>query len=139
MPAAGSISALDRHRNIAELEHREFDLVLIGGGITGAGIACEAVLHGLSVALLEAQDYAAGTSSRSSKLIHGALRTRGERSSSSASARWRAGGGRDARAAGCGPVLFGGIDVSDLAGPLRAELGTVIDPDDLPNSGVLLP
>ena len=80
MPVLGSISALDRDRSIAELERCEFDLVVIGGGITGAGIAREAVLYGLSVALLEARDYAAGTSSRSSKLIHGGLRylARGE-------------------------------------------------------------
>ena len=74
MPAAGSISSLDRDRTIAELERGEFDVIVIGGGITGAGIAREAVLRGLRVALLEARDYASGTSSRSSKLIHGGLR-----------------------------------------------------------------
>ena len=47
---------------------------MIGGGITGVGIAREATLRGLSVALLEAEDFASGTSSRSSKLIHGGLR-----------------------------------------------------------------
>ena len=47
---------------------------MIGGGITGAGIAREAALRGLRVALVEARDFAAGTSSRSSKLIHGGLR-----------------------------------------------------------------
>ena len=56
------------------LEQERFDLVLVGGGITGAGIAREATRRGLSVALLEANDYAAGTSSRSTKLIHGGLR-----------------------------------------------------------------
>ena len=56
------------------LEQERFDLVLVGGGITGAGIAREASRRGLSVALLEANDYAAGTSSRSTKLIHGGLR-----------------------------------------------------------------
>ena len=56
------------------MERREFDLVLIGGGIAGAGTAHEAALHGLSGALLEAWDFAAGTSGRSSKLIHGGLR-----------------------------------------------------------------
>lgn len=52
----------------------EFDLVVIGGGITGAGIALDAAERGLSVALVEMQDFAAGTSSRSTKLIHGGLR-----------------------------------------------------------------
>jgi glycerol-3-phosphate dehydrogenase len=56
------------------LERERFDCVVIGGGITGAGIAREAALRGLGVALLEAQDWASGTSSRSSKLIHGGLR-----------------------------------------------------------------
>ena len=56
------------------LEAETFDLAVIGGGITGAGLAREAALRGLSVALLEAEDFASGTSSRSSKLIHGGLR-----------------------------------------------------------------
>jgi glycerol-3-phosphate dehydrogenase len=56
------------------LARESFDLVVIGGGITGAGLARDAALRGLSVALLEAADFAAGTSSRSSKLIHGGLR-----------------------------------------------------------------
>ena len=51
-----------------------FDLVIIGGGITGAGVARDAARRGLRVALVEASDFAAGTSSRSSKLIHGGLR-----------------------------------------------------------------
>ena len=51
-----------------------FDLVVIGGGITGAGVALDAASRGYSVALVERNDYAAGTSSRSSKLIHGGLR-----------------------------------------------------------------
>ncbi|HEV8483137.1 MAG TPA: glycerol-3-phosphate dehydrogenase [Blastocatellia bacterium] len=51
-----------------------FDLAIIGGGITGAGIALDAVSRGLSVALIEKSDFASGTSSRSSKLIHGGLR-----------------------------------------------------------------
>lgn len=56
------------------LEGTCFDLAIIGGGITGAGIARDAALRGLKVALLEAQDFASGTSSRSSKMIHGGLR-----------------------------------------------------------------
>jgi glycerol-3-phosphate dehydrogenase len=72
--AAAALSSLERERVLDRLEREAFDLVVIGGGISGAGIAREATLRGLSVALLEADDYAAGTSSRSSKLIHGGLR-----------------------------------------------------------------
>ncbi|AJA07755.1 glycerol-3-phosphate dehydrogenase [Sphingopyxis fribergensis] len=70
-------TALDARRRaevFAELESRTFDLVVIGGGITGAGIARDAAMRGLAVALVEARDYASGTSSRSSKMIHGGLR-----------------------------------------------------------------
>jgi glycerol-3-phosphate dehydrogenase len=59
---------------LAALERESFDLVVVGGGITGAGVALDAASRGYSVALLEKTDYAAGTSSRSSKLIHGGLR-----------------------------------------------------------------
>jgi glycerol-3-phosphate dehydrogenase len=59
---------------IRRLSREVFDVVVVGGGATGAGCALDAVTRGLSVALLEARDYAAGTSSRSSKLIHGGLR-----------------------------------------------------------------
>jgi glycerol-3-phosphate dehydrogenase len=52
----------------------EFDLVVVGGGITGAGVALDAASRGYSVALIERADYASGTSSRSSKLVHGGLR-----------------------------------------------------------------
>ena len=51
-----------------------FDLIVIGGGITGAGIALDATARGMKVALIEMQDFAAGTSGRSTKLIHGGLR-----------------------------------------------------------------
>ncbi|RME91620.1 MAG: glycerol-3-phosphate dehydrogenase/oxidase [Anaerolineae bacterium] len=67
---------LDRERREAfwsQLD-REFDLVIIGGGITGAGILAEATRLGLRAALFEAADFASGTSSRSSKLVHGGLR-----------------------------------------------------------------
>ncbi|HEX4731825.1 MAG TPA: glycerol-3-phosphate dehydrogenase/oxidase [Solirubrobacterales bacterium] len=63
-----------RRRSIERMASEEFDVVVIGGGATGAGCALDAASRGLSVALLEARDYAAGTSSRSSKLIHGGLR-----------------------------------------------------------------
>jgi glycerol-3-phosphate dehydrogenase len=59
---------------LASLERDLFDLVVVGGGITGAGVALDAASRGYSVALLERDDFAAGTSSRSSKLIHGGLR-----------------------------------------------------------------
>src|SRR5919106_496736 len=59
---------------LAALERDSFDLVVVGGGITGAGVALDAASRGYSVALLEKSDFAAGTSSRSSKLIHGGLR-----------------------------------------------------------------
>lgn len=67
-------SALERPQFIKDLSTKEFDLLVIGGGITGAGIALDAASRGLSVALIEKQDFAAGTSSRSTKLIHGGLR-----------------------------------------------------------------
>lgn len=64
--------ALDTMR--ATTEHNPLDVLVIGGGVTGAGIALDAVTRGLSTAIVEAQDWAAGTSSRSSKLVHGGLR-----------------------------------------------------------------
>ncbi|MGB9376482.1 MAG: glycerol-3-phosphate dehydrogenase/oxidase [Mycobacteriales bacterium] len=63
-----------RERDLARLRTESFDVVVIGGGVTGAGAALDAASRGLSVALVEARDWAAGTSSRSSKLIHGGLR-----------------------------------------------------------------
>ena len=59
---------------INDLSSECFDVLVIGGGITGAGVARDAAMRGLSVALIEAQDLASGTSSRSSKMIHGGLR-----------------------------------------------------------------
>ena len=61
-------------RDIAAIEERKFDVAIIGGGITGAGVARHAALAGLSTLLIEAADFASGTSSRSTKLIHGGLR-----------------------------------------------------------------
>ena len=63
-----------RSATLDRLEREGFDCAVIGGGIAGAGVAREASLRGLSVALLEAEDFASGTSSRSTKLIHGGLR-----------------------------------------------------------------
>jgi glycerol-3-phosphate dehydrogenase len=59
---------------LAALGARRFDLLVIGGGITGCGIARDAALRGLSVALVEKDDFASGTSSRSSRLVHGGVR-----------------------------------------------------------------
>src|SRR5215470_1385455 len=67
-------SGRSRAQNLSALAEQRFDLLVIGGGITGAGIARDAVLRGLSVGLIERRDFASGTSSRSSKLIHGGLR-----------------------------------------------------------------
>jgi glycerol-3-phosphate dehydrogenase len=69
-----TISTLDRSATLQALAREVFDLIIIGGGITGAGVAREAARRGLRVALLEGADFASGTSSRSSKLIHGGLR-----------------------------------------------------------------
>ncbi|GEM_PF-11122 len=63
-----------RAANIERMRHETFDLAIIGGGITGAGVALDAASRGLCVALIEKRDFASGTSSRSSKLIHGGLR-----------------------------------------------------------------
>lgn len=72
--AGSHLDARARDSSFRELEARTFDLVVIGGGITGAGVARDAALRGLSVAVLEAGDFGRGTSSRSSKMIHGGLR-----------------------------------------------------------------
>ncbi len=63
-----------REQALTALQDEEFDLVVVGGGITGAGVALDAASRGYSVALLERADFASGTSSRSSKLVHGGLR-----------------------------------------------------------------
>jgi glycerol-3-phosphate dehydrogenase len=65
---------LSRDRAIEALAGERFDIVVIGGGITGAGVALDAASRGYSVALVEKADFASGTSSRSSKLVHGGLR-----------------------------------------------------------------
>jgi glycerol-3-phosphate dehydrogenase len=73
-PRADELDFRDRARRFASLEEQPYDLIVIGGGITGAGLARSAAARGLRVALLEAQDLASGTSSRSSKMIHGGVR-----------------------------------------------------------------
>ena len=70
--ASSSVTAIVRQ--LADVAEHSFDIAIIGGGITGAGIARHASQAGLKTVLLEANDFAAGTSSRSTKLIHGGLR-----------------------------------------------------------------
>lgn len=67
-------SAKHRTPVIEQLNNSSFDVLIIGGGITGAGIALDATARGLKVALIEMQDFSSGTSGRSTKLIHGGLR-----------------------------------------------------------------
>ncbi|MDG2049040.1 MAG: glycerol-3-phosphate dehydrogenase/oxidase [Myxococcota bacterium] len=71
---ASQLGPDQRQKALARLEDETFDVVIIGGGVTGTGAALEAATRGLSVALVEQRDWASGTSSRSSKLIHGGLR-----------------------------------------------------------------
>ncbi|KJE26606.1 FAD dependent oxidoreductase family protein [Geobacillus kaustophilus] len=69
-----AFSSKQRSRILQTMGEKKYDLLVIGGGITGAGIALDAVSRGMTVALVEMQDFAAGTSSRSTKLVHGGLR-----------------------------------------------------------------
>lgn len=69
-----NFSSSNRNAILKELAAEEFDVLVIGGGITGAGIALDAATRGMKTALVEMQDFAAGTSSRSTKLVHGGLR-----------------------------------------------------------------
>ena len=63
-----------RADQLAALAANRFDVLVIGGGITGAGVARDAAMRGLDVALVERDDFASGTSSRSSRLVHGGVR-----------------------------------------------------------------
>lgn len=69
-----NFSYFNRENIIKDLQSTEFDVLIIGGGITGAGIALDAASRGMKVALIEKNDFASGTSSKSTKLIHGGLR-----------------------------------------------------------------
>jgi glycerol-3-phosphate dehydrogenase len=64
----------NRDANIERLKSEQFDVLVIGGGITGVGVALDAASRGLRTALVEKDDFSSGTSSKSSKLIHGGLR-----------------------------------------------------------------
>lgn len=72
--APSSLNPSQRQAHLRRMSQERFDLVVIGGGVTGCGIALDAASRGLSVALVEQRDYSSGTSSRSSKLFHGGLR-----------------------------------------------------------------
>ncbi len=72
--AMQALSATERMRNLARMENERFDVLVIGGGITGAGVALDAVARGYNVALVEKADFASGTSSKSTKLVHGGIR-----------------------------------------------------------------
>lgn len=74
MEQNGKLSSHKRESIVKEMASEQLDLLVIGGGVTGAGIALDAASRGLRVGLVEKQDFAAGTSSRSTKLIHGGLR-----------------------------------------------------------------
>src|ERR1700722_2868473 len=69
-----TFSLEDRENNIKKMQSEVFDVCIIGGGITGAGAARDAASRGMRVCLIEQNDFASGTSSRSSKLIHGGIR-----------------------------------------------------------------
>ena len=70
----GHKTNMKRRNNIESLQQKDFDLLIIGGGITGAGILLEAATRGYSCLLLGKGDFASGTSSKSAKLIHGGIR-----------------------------------------------------------------
>lgn len=74
VPRSAGLGLGSRGANLDRMAREQFDVLVIGGGITGAGIALDAASRGLSVALVERDDFASGTSSRSSKLVHGGLR-----------------------------------------------------------------
>ena len=67
-------SVLDREKQLKKIVSKKFDIVIIGGGVTGAGIALDDASRGMSVCLIEKDDFASGTSNKSTKLIHGGLR-----------------------------------------------------------------
>jgi glycerol-3-phosphate dehydrogenase len=69
-----SAALTQRAQSLANLGSRRFDVLVVGGGITGVGVARDAALRGMNVALVERDDFASGTSSRSSRLVHGGLR-----------------------------------------------------------------
>jgi glycerol-3-phosphate dehydrogenase len=71
---AQALSSEVRTKNLSSLASEQFDVLVIGGGVTGAGVAVDAVARGYKVALVERTDFASGTSSKSTKLVHGGIR-----------------------------------------------------------------
>ena len=69
-----AFSKKTRQEAITKIQNEEMDLLVIGGGITGAGLTLQAAAAGMKVAVLEMQDFSEGTSSRSTKLVHGGIR-----------------------------------------------------------------
>src|ERR671921_878643 len=74
MPVVPALGPEQRARAWAELAEQPFEVLVVGAGVTGSGVALDAATRGLRTALVEARDFAAGTSSRSTKLFHGGLR-----------------------------------------------------------------
>src|SRR5687767_13532694 len=74
MPVPAKLDSSQRAAAWERLATKKFDVLVVGGGVTGSGVALDAATRGLSVAMVEARDFASGTSSRSSKLFHGGLR-----------------------------------------------------------------
>jgi len=74
LPDGARLGPAEREAALDRMARETFDIVVVGGGVTGAGTALDAATRGLTVALVEQRDFAAGTSSRSSKLFHGGLR-----------------------------------------------------------------
>src|SRR5262249_61019714 len=73
-PAMTELSWRTRSESLSKFAEEVFDILIIGGGITGAGLALDAAARGLRVSLVEKRDFGAGASSRSTKLIHGGVR-----------------------------------------------------------------
>ncbi len=69
-----TLGPAQRAEALARMAERELDVLVVGGGVVGAGTALDAATRGLDTGLVEARDWSSGTSSRSSKLIHGGLR-----------------------------------------------------------------
>lgn len=72
--SAPALSSAVRLHNLSRLEREQFDVLVIGGGVTGTGVALDAAARGYTVALVEKDDFASGTSSKSTKLVHGGIR-----------------------------------------------------------------
>jgi len=85
------LTSFDRSVALERLATEEFDLLVIGGGVTGAGVALDAAARGLRTALVERDDFASGTSSKSSKMVHGGSGTCSRRSSPSSTRTWPSG------------------------------------------------